>query len=181
MAVLAVVGLLGFGVIAKGERQLEVGEPVPVRTLPTLAPETSAGAGDSASLADFRGRWVLVNIWASWCGPCEDEAPDLVAFQERHGGPGFTILGIDTQDGTDDALDFEREFGLNYPSVRDGSGEYADELGATGVPESILVDPDGNAAHIVPGQITPEILEEQIAPLIRDDAAPATGGADESP
>ena len=189
MAVLAVVGLLAFGVITKGEKQLDVGDEVPVADLPVLSSEVpgsrpasgSAGTGygppGASSLEDFRGQWVLVNFWASWCIPCEDEAPELVAFQREHGGENFTILGVNTQDGTEDALEFEREFELNYPSIRDGSGDYADELGTTGVPESILVDPEGKVAYIRPGPIDSALLDAEVLPLIESGGTDAGGGA----
>lgn len=177
MAVLAVVGLLTFGVIAKGEKQLEVGDAAPVVELPILVGDDASPP--QLSLADYSGQWVLLNIWASWCIPCEDEAPDLVAFQREHGRagtagePGFTILGVNTQDGTDDALGFIEEYELNYPSLRDGSGDYADELGATGVPETILVDPEGKVAWARPGQVDAELLEQAVVPLIEGgDAGP---------
>ena len=167
MAVLAVVALLGFGVVTKGESALEVGETVPAAELEVLATDDAPDSGTSSSIEEFRGQWVLVNIWASWCGPCKDEAPDLVDFQSEHSkGGGFTILGIQTQDGTDDGLDFVEEFGLNYPSLRDGSGDYADELGAAGVPETILVDPEGKVAYYRPGPVTEVELQGEILPLI---------------
>ena len=171
MAVLAVVALLTFGVFAQGEKALDVGEPAPVVDLPLLGGEDD-GAPETASVEDYRGNWVLVNVWASWCIPCEDEAPDLVAFQKEHGrpgsagDPGFTILGVNTQDGTDDALEFVAEYDLNYPSIRDGSGDYADDLGATGVPESVLLDPDGNVAYARTGQVDAELLDANVLPLI---------------
>jgi len=171
MAVLGIVALLAFGVIAKGERQLEIGEAAEVVDLPVLAAEGSEDAGKIESIADYRGRWVLLNIWASWCLPCEKESPALVAFQDEHSGPGFTILGIQTQDGTDDGLEFEREFDLNYPSLRDGPGDYADDLGSTGVPETILLDPEGNAAYIRRGEVDAEMLDAEVLPLIEGAAA----------
>jgi cytochrome c biogenesis protein CcmG, thiol:disulfide interchange protein DsbE len=173
MAVLAVVGLLAFGVVKEGERQLEVGDPAPVVELPVLPGERAGLAQPTGSIADFRGEWVLLNVWASWCTPCEAEAPDLVDFQREHGDGRFTILGINTQDGTEDALEFVREFGLNYPSIRDGSGDYADELGTRGVPESFLIDPEGKVAYVRPGQVDRELLDAQVLPLIDGDGAAA--------
>ena len=167
MAVMAVIALLVFGVATKGESRLEVGDAVPVAELEVLASEDSPREGETSSLEDYRGQWVLLNIWASWCGPCKDESPDLVDFQEANGGPGFTVLGVQTQDGTPDGLEFVEEFELNYPSIRDGSGDYADELGASGVPETILVDPDGNVAYSRPGPVDAEILQAEILPLIQ--------------
>lgn len=172
MAVMGVIALLVFGVATKGESSLAVGETAPVAELEVLAPEGSPHAGETASLEDFRGQWVLVNIWASWCGPCEDEAPELVDFQEEFGEEDFTVLGVQTQDGTSDGIEFVEEFGLNYPSIRDGSGDYADELGATGVPETLLVDPDGNIAYLRPGPVDAQILQTEIAPLIEGEGGP---------
>ncbi len=171
IAVLAVIALLGFGVLSKSERSLDVGEAAPAPELEILAPEGSPEAGETASLADYRGQWVLVNTWASWCAPCEDESPDLVAFHREHSrGGDFTVLGVQTQDGTAEGLEFAEEFSLVYPSIRDGSGDYADDLGATGVPDSLLIDPEGNVAYIRRGQIDAEILEAEVEPLIEGEA-----------
>jgi len=169
MAVMAVVALLVFGVATKGESQLEPGDTVPAAELEVLTPtdDPSQGAGKTRSVEDYRGQWVLLNIWASWCGPCKDEAPDLVDFQDENGGGDFTVLGVQTQDGTDDGLDFADEFELNYPSIRDGSGDYADDLGASGVPETILVDPEGKVAYTRPGPVDEQILQAEILPLIQ--------------
>lgn len=166
MAVMAVVGLLAYGVINEGGRALQVGDSVSATELPALAAAGDKREGTSESVADYQGRWVLLNAWASWCDPCRDELPDLTAFQAEHGGPGFTILGINSQDGTDDALRFAREFEINFPSVRDGSGRYADELGMTGVPENVLVDPRGEVAFVRRGPVDAEILNRSILPLI---------------
>jgi cytochrome c biogenesis protein CcmG, thiol:disulfide interchange protein DsbE len=161
IAALAIVGLLGFGLIqSSADPAIEVGEPLEAPDLPRLD-----GSGN-ASVADYRGDWVLVNFWASWCDPCRDEGPALERFWREHRGDGFTILGVDTQDNTEDALAFEREFGLTYPSLHDGSGDYHEDLGMTGVPESVLVDPDGEVALYRPGPFTAEDLRTQVEPLI---------------
>lgn len=167
MGVLAVIALLAFGVFAEGEGRLQPGDAVPATELEVLADEEAdLVGGTTASVRDFRGQWVLLNVWASWCNPCRDEAPVLQAFFEEHGGKGFTVLGIDTQDGTEDALEFVREFELGYPSLRDGSGDYAGELGTTGVPETFLIDPQGKVALVFPGPVTAETLDEAVLPLI---------------
>jgi cytochrome c biogenesis protein CcmG, thiol:disulfide interchange protein DsbE len=164
MAVLGVIALLGFGLISKNDDALEVGDAAPAPELPVLTWDDPAV--DAASVEEFRGRWVLLNIWASWCGPCESEAPDLTAFQREHGGPNFTILGVQTQDGTEDGLAFVEDFGLNYPSLRDGSGDYAEELGSTGVPETLLIDPEGKVAYIRRGEVDSDLLDADVLPLI---------------
>jgi cytochrome c biogenesis protein CcmG, thiol:disulfide interchange protein DsbE len=165
IAVLGVVGLLGFGLASQGTATLQPGDRMPEVELERLGSE---GMG---SIADHRGQWVLVNVWASWCNPCRDEAPALRRFYERYRGQGFVILGIDTQDRTDDALEFVEEFGLDYPHLRDGSGNFArGELGTTGVPETFLVDRDGNLVMHFPGVVDEEYLENEVAPLIEGDS-----------
>lgn len=165
IAVLAIVALLGFGVLAEGDNDLNAGETMPVAELEPLASE--AGTPTESSVDDFRGRWVLFNVWASWCPPCEEESPDLVAFQDEHGSDDFTIVGINTQDRTDDAQRFVEEFDINFGSLRDGSGDYVRELGSTGPPDSILVDPEGEVAYVWRGPIDSERLESDVLPLIR--------------
>jgi cytochrome c biogenesis protein CcmG/thiol:disulfide interchange protein DsbE len=160
LAVLAIVGLLVFGLVNKGSSGLTVGDAVPVEPLPRLE------GGGAESLADYRGRWVLVNFWASWCLPCREEAPALERFQREHGGPGFTVLGIDSRDLSSDGLGFVEEYGLSYPQLRDGDGDAADEYGTTGVPENFLIDPRGKVRVLVRGPITEEQLREEVAPLL---------------
>jgi cytochrome c biogenesis protein CcmG/thiol:disulfide interchange protein DsbE len=160
MAVLAVVGLLAYGVLSKGEATLALGDPAPDKTLPRLE------GGGSGRIADYRGRWVLVNFWASWCEPCRKEAPALETFQKAH-PDGFTVLGIDLDDATGDARGFVSEYGLGYPQLRDGDGrERRDAYGMTGFPENFLVDPDGKLALIHRGPVTEAYLRDQVAPLI---------------
>ena len=91
-------------------------------------------------------------------------------FYERHRGQGFEIVGIDTQEPAEDGLEFVDEFGLTYPQLHDGPGEFADELKTTGVPENFLVDPDGEVALLRPGPVTETYLEDEIAPLIEGNA-----------
>lgn len=168
MGVLALIALLAFGVIDKSEGALEVGAAAPVAELPML--EVGEMDGASGSLSDYRGQWVLVNVWASWCNPCRDESPALEAFYREHRDDGFTVLGIDSQDTTGDALEFVEEFDLSYPQLHDGSGDYAEELKTTGVPESFLIDPEGNLALPRPGPVTEEYLAESVLPLIESGA-----------
>ena len=162
MAVLAVIGLLGFGLVKKSSGGVDIGDEAPAKSLPTLE-----GSGEG-SLSDYRGRWVLLNVWASWCGPCREESPALQRFYSRHHGD-LVVLGVDTRDLTEDGRGFVREFGLTYPQLRDGDGGYAHDLGTTGVPESFLIAPSGKLAAHFPGPFSDEAA-------IAEFAAPATGG-----
>jgi len=160
LAVLALVGLLVYGLVSKGSSRIAVGEQVPSTSLPRLE-----GDGDE-SLAQYEGRWVLVNFWASWCEPCKQEAPALEEFQRQQGSPKFTVLGIDTRDLTDDGREFARSYGLSYPLLRDGDGGAAHGFGTTGVPENFLVDPKGTVRWLLPGPVDEQYLHEQVEPFL---------------
>jgi cytochrome c biogenesis protein CcmG/thiol:disulfide interchange protein DsbE len=160
LGVLAVVGLLTYGLLSKGSSGVAQGDPAPASAMPRLE------GGGEGSLAEYRGRWVLVNFWASWCVPCKQEAPALERFQHQHGGPDFTVLGIDSRDLSGDGRDFVKRYGLSYPQLRDGNGEAAHEFGTTGVPENFLVDPRGKIRLLVRGPVTPDYLREAVAPLL---------------
>jgi cytochrome c biogenesis protein CcmG/thiol:disulfide interchange protein DsbE len=161
MAVLALIGLLGFGLISKGGQAIAVGDKAPDEELSRL------GADGTGGIADYRGKWVLVNFWASWCGPCRSEAPALERFQRDHASDGFTVLGINLDDATEDAMAFIGRYGLTYPQLRDGDGDdRRDAYGMTGFPESFLVDPEGNLALIRRGPVDERYLDQMVAPVI---------------
>jgi cytochrome c biogenesis protein CcmG, thiol:disulfide interchange protein DsbE len=160
LAVLAVLGLLAFGLLSKGATKVAVGDPVPDRVLPRLP---GPGRG---SIAEVRGKWVLVNLWASWCIPCRDEAPVLERFYRREGGHGATVIGINVQDNRDDALAFLRDHPTTYTELRSIGDERSSAFGSTGVPESFLVDPSGRLALIWRGPVDDGFLRERVEPLI---------------
>lgn len=99
---------------------------------------TSPITGERVSLVDYRGRPVVLNIWASWCTGCRDEARDLAAFAQAH--PEAQVVGLDTQDSDGDARAFYRQFGWSHPSVRDPSGSAAARLALQGLPTTIFLD-----------------------------------------
>ncbi len=159
LAVCALIGLLGFGLLSKGEAKIAVGDPVPDRSLPVL------GGPGRGSIADYRGRWVLVNLWASWCVPCRQEAPELAAFAESYRGRDVSVLGINVQDNSDDALAFLREHPVGYRQLRSVGDERSAAFGSTGVPENFLVDPRGRLALIWRGPVDRTFLEQNVVPL----------------
>jgi cytochrome c biogenesis protein CcmG, thiol:disulfide interchange protein DsbE len=163
LGVLAVVGLLGFGLLSKGGANIAVGQPAPDSPLPRLD-----GSG-TASISDYRHRWVLVNFWASWCGPCKEESPALESFYRDHRGQRFTVVGIDTRDLSDDGRAFVDRYGITYPQLRDGDGDSAHDFGTSGVPESFLVDPPGRLVLIRRGPVDSQYLDQFVAPLLRSE------------
>lgn len=160
LAVCAVIGLLGYGLLSKGEATIAVGDPVPDRELPVL------GGPGQGSIAEYRGRWVLVNLWASWCVPCRQEAPELDRFARRYDKRDVSVLGIDVQDNSDDALAFLHEFAVGYPQLRSVGAERSSAFGSTGVPENFLVDPRGRLAMIWRGPVDEEFLQERVVPIV---------------
>lgn len=160
LAVLAVVGMLAFGLLNKGEAKIAVGDPVPDKVLPVL------GGPGHGSIADYRGRWVLVNLWASWCIPCRQEAPVLDRFAREYRGRNVTVLGINVQDNSDDALSFLRENGVRYPQLRSIGDERSAAFGSTGVPENFLVNPRGRLALIWRGPVDREFLAKNVVPIV---------------
>ena len=170
------IGLLSYGLIAKGTSGVAVGATAPEGTFASL------DDGSEASLSDFRDRWVLVNFWASWCEPCREESPALEALQKRYGGEDFTVLGIATRDVSDDSRKFVDEFSLTYPQYRDGDGSLARAWGTTGVPESFLVNPDGEVRAIHPGAVDERLIEQRFVSVLEDEGglAPRNGGGESS-
>lgn len=160
LAVLAVLGLLVYGLASKGGASIAVGDPVPDKVLPKLP-----GPG-TGSLADRRGEWVLVNLWASWCIPCREEAPVLDGFYRREHGHDASVVGINVQDNREDALAFLREHPTGYEQLRSIGDERSSAFGSTGVPENFLVDPKGRLAWIWRGPVDDEMLADEVEPLI---------------
>ena len=170
-AVVALVALLAYGLasnepdrtvddaVAAGQR-----EPAPHIELPKL------GSAGTASLADYKGKVVVLNYWASWCPPCRDESPLLERWHRRLTRSNATVLGVDVQDVSGDARAFATKYGLTYPMLRDGPGDTRDELGILGLPETFVIDRRGRIAAVQRGAVDDEFMREQVAPLLKEPA-----------
>lgn len=172
-AVVGAIAFLAWGLVSQSDSGLALGSQMPSTTLERLPDDTPAGP--TGSLRDYRGEWVLMNVWASWCDPCREESPALQRFSTRW-GDRVTVLGIDTRDITSDALAFIREFDLTFDQLRDPTGNYSDELGTTGVPESFLVDPEGRLVNRLRGPFRDyRDIERFAEPALSDTKGVRTG------
>src|ERR687892_3469 len=134
-------------------------------TAPDFTAERLDGTG-TLSLTDLRGRPVLLNFWASWCVPCEDEGPMLRAGFERYGNQ-VHFVGVDIRDARGDAQEFVRRHKLDYEHVRDERLQIYDDYGLTGQPETFLIDSDGRIVQHISGPLLSEddlfvLLEELV-------------------
>jgi len=123
-------------------------------------------ASYDALLSELRGTPVLVNVWASWCGPCEQEAPHLAAANEEY-GDRVQFLGVDILDERDAARRFMHEYGWTYPSVYDLNGAIRDGLGLLGQPVTLFYDASGELVTTWTGALTEQALDENLR-LIAD-------------
>lgn len=133
---LLALGVLGASLLRVGQGQPTSG-PAPDFTLQTFE-------GDVFRLADQRGKVVIINFWASWCVPCRDEAPILQDVLERYRDRGVVMVGIAYLDVEKDSLAFIEEFGITYPNGLDVGQLIAKQYRIQGVPETFIVDPEGN-------------------------------------
>jgi cytochrome c biogenesis protein CcmG, thiol:disulfide interchange protein DsbE len=163
---LALVGLLVYGVVARqddttlddqvkrGERPAAPGTSV---ALPALE------GSSTRRLGDLKGRVVVLNFWASWCGPCEREAPALEQVQKRLGRSGGTVLGVTYKDYVADSRKFVRRFAITYPTVRDDKLELAPKFGTTKLPETFVLDKQGRIVAISRGEVSKGFLDRAVA------------------
>ncbi|MEN8763130.1 MAG: TlpA disulfide reductase family protein [Thiogranum sp.] len=125
--------------------------------------------GKKHSLADYRGKWVIVNYWATWCPPCQEEIPDLVEFHDRHKDDDAVVIGINFEDiGEEQLSAFVDSFLISYPVLR-SEPLAVTPLGAVpGLPTTFIVAPDGSPVARQVGPVTGKQLEDYIARKKKD-------------
>lgn len=142
------------------------GQPAPPLAGPTVQ-------GGRADLADFRGSVVLVNVWASWCGPCRQELPLLTEAQRRLGPRGLRVVGLLMKDGEVPARNLLRELGaMEITSIEDPEGVQAIGWGIRGIPETFLVDRDGRVRQLWIGPLNADWLDHTVEPMLTAPGSP---------
>jgi len=146
--------------VAEGDRP-----PAPELELPVLTGGGEIAEGETVRLSELKGTPIVLNFWASWCTPCRSEAPILESLWQEYRGRDLLVLGVDVQDLTENAREFDEEFGLTFPSVRDGSDSTMRDFEVRGVPETFVIDREGRVAAVRVGPITDP---GQLVPTIED-------------
>jgi cytochrome c biogenesis protein CcmG, thiol:disulfide interchange protein DsbE len=131
--------------------------PDPSRSLPGLS------GARPASLSSLAGKVVVLNFWASWCEPCQVEAPLLERAQSRLEHHNATVLGVTYLDASPDSESFVRRYHLTYPNLRDDNGNFAHSYGTDQLPESFVIDRSGHIVAISRGEIDQPFLNRAIA------------------
>lgn len=188
IALAAVLGLLGLLIwrVARGEAgggfvaairagkrpaALEFALPVIWRHDETWPAGTRRALADERiALGELRGYPVVLNFWASWCGPCKDETPLLQKSWLRWEGKDVVFVGINVKDFRGDARSFVRRFGVTYPNVYDGKGSTVGRYGVTGFPETYFIDANGRVVYRIAGPVADV---EELDSGIRRALAPA--------
>jgi len=138
--------------------------------------------GGNMKLSDLRGKAVLLNFWATWCGPCKIETPWLVELQKQYGSQGLQVIGVAMDDsGKDEIEKFAKDMGVNYPVLL-GKEAVGDEYGGVpALPESFFIGRDGKIVDRIIGLKGRGEIEDSIKKALNTQAAPANTTASLQP
>jgi cytochrome c biogenesis protein CcmG, thiol:disulfide interchange protein DsbE len=150
-------GGLGGAPATKGSLN---GAPAPGFSLTDLA-------GQRLDLANYRGKVVLLDFWATWCAPCREEIPHFIALQDKYRERGLQVIGISMDDGPKPVQEFCREFKMNYP-VAVGTEQIAEAYGGVyGLPVTFLIDRNGRVAAKYTGAVEMATVEQEVQSLLQ--------------
>ncbi len=132
-----------------------VGDPAPNFALPTHD-------GKVVELAGLRGHPVILNFWATWCGPCRQEMPELQAFYDDRHPKGLEIIAIDIQESAEEVARYRQSLGIAFPTVLDADGTVTRRYQIRGVPTTFFVDADGTIQDLNTGPLNRRALERRL-------------------
>ena len=169
-AAVALLALLTFGVANQGS-DTSLDSAIAHGRRPTAPDATIAlpvlgSATQKESLNDFRGKVVVLNVFASWCEPCKAEAPVLERAQRMLAGKNGTVLGVTYLDNSGDSLSFVHQQHITYPVIRDVDGNLVRSFGSTGVPETFVIDRQGHVAAIRRFQLDNRWLAQTLPKIV---------------
>jgi cytochrome c biogenesis protein CcmG/thiol:disulfide interchange protein DsbE len=167
----ALLALLAFGVADQGtntsiDAAVARGDRPPAPSARVALP--MLGSTQTESLSELRGKVVVLNVFASWCGPCKTEAPVLEQTEHAIAGRNATILGVTYLDNSSDSERFMRQEHLTYPVIRDVSGSFVRSFGTTGVPETFVIDRRGRIAALRRYQLDSRWLNQTLPRLLAE-------------
>ena len=174
VTLLVLVIVIGGGMLLYRNlgQNIDLGEAIPTETAPqNLAPDFTVtdGDGNAVKLSDFRGKGVVLNFWASWCGPCKSEMPHFQAAYEEY-GEDVHFLMVNMSEGFGDApADAEKlltDNGYTFPVYYDMNMECAYGYGVTGIPMTFFIDKEGNLVSGKSGMITEADLLRRIQTIL---------------
>jgi len=160
--VAAIVFVLFAGL---GKDPAHIDSPLIGRPAPPFALK-AVGTGETIDLEALRGKPVVINFWATWCGPCYEEHPTLVA-NARNLQPEVQFIGVVFNDTDDKIMRFLAERGSAYPTLLDANGKTAIAYGVGGVPETFFLNPKGTIVAKFEGPLTTEALQSELAKAMR--------------
>ena len=138
----------------------------------TAAPgfQLESAAGKSVNLSDYRGQVVLLNFWASWCGPCRKEMPILEQLHKQYKSKGFTMVGVNVEPSSADAVNWLKSTPVSFPILFDTDSSVSKLYRVEGMPNTVIVDRNGKVRYIHRGYKPGEENEylDQIRTLIRE-------------
>ncbi|MFO7286610.1 MAG: TlpA family protein disulfide reductase [Gammaproteobacteria bacterium] len=136
-----IIGAAASVLLAIGAHADDVSGPAPNFTL-------KSRDGGTVSLEDFAGDVVLINFWATWCGPCRKEMPHLEALHQRYKNLGFTLLGINVEDDTRGVEKFLKETPVSFPVLLDPANEVSGLYRVVAMPTTVIIDRNGQMRYI---------------------------------
>jgi cytochrome c biogenesis protein CcmG/thiol:disulfide interchange protein DsbE len=163
--IVAFVAFVAWG-LSERNRPRPLSGPAPDFNLTLFDGYDGGLATSQVTLSELRGQVVLINFWASWCVPCEDEAPDLEATWRAYKDRDVVFLGVDWTDNHDDARAYLRRFDITYANGPDIGTKIGPLYKITGVPETFIVDQNGDVVFFKESPVTQQELSAEIEKLL---------------